>query len=106
MARYQDDETDSFIDSDIGYPNRRAQHRGYVVMVFLLFLVGVLALVGGAMQNWHTIVSAFPTLASLQDSAAWSQFFDGAGRLIVIGLIVIFAALFLRWRIRRARRRR
>jgi hypothetical protein len=97
---YDRDDTDIFIDTDIGYPNRRAQYRGHLFLVF-----GVLALVGGVLQSGQQIGSAFPTLASLQNGAAWGKFFEGFGRLIAVGLFVIFVALILRWRIRRARRR-
>ncbi len=106
MAGYREDENDAFIDTDIGYPNRRAQYRGHLAIVFFILAAGVVALVAGLMEGGQEIAGAFPTVASLSEGAAWAKAFDGLGRLTTIGLIVIAVALLWRWRIRRARARR
>lgn len=104
-AGYKKEDPDAYLDSDTAVPDSRAQRRGHVLLVCLLLLFGVVALVGGVLQSGQQIGSAFPTLASLQNGAAWAKFFDGLGRLVAVGLFIIITALFLRWRIRRARRR-
>jgi hypothetical protein len=104
-AADRDPDTDDFLGEDIGYPNPRAQYRGYRMLLALIFLAGVVALIGGALQGGQQIVSAFPTAQALTDGAAWAKFFAGLGQVGTVGLIVVVAALFLRWRIRRKRRR-
>ena len=100
----RDDRNDAYLDSDIGYPDRRAQRRGHLFLVFLIFAAGVVALIGGVLEGAREIASAFPSAEALGEGAAWTKFFAGLGRLGIVGLIVILAALILRWRIRRKRR--
>lgn len=102
---HRDPDNDDFIGEDIGYPNRRAQYRGYRVLVGLILVAGIVALVGGVLQGAGTIGAAFPSLQSLTQVAAWAQFFSGLGQMATVGLFVVIAALLLRWRIRRHRRR-
>ncbi len=102
--RAADADNDDFIGQDIGYPNRRAQRRGHRIFVGFILLAGVVALIGGVLQSGDRIAAAFPTAQSLVQVAAWAQFFAGLGQMATIGLIVVIAALFVRWRIRRKRR--
>jgi hypothetical protein len=105
MAGYRQDENDAFLDTDIGYPNRRAQYRGHLAIVFLILVAGVVTLIAGISEGTQEIAGAFPTVASLSEGAAWAKLLTGLGRLTTVGLIVIAVALLWRWRIRRARRR-
>lgn len=104
LARRMADENDAFLDSDIGYPNRRAQYRGHRVMIFLILVAGFVALVGGLIQGAEEIGRAFPTLSSLAEGSAWMTFLSGTGRIAAVGLIAVLFALVWRWRIRRRRR--
>ncbi len=104
-AAPRDADGDDFLGEDIGYPNPKAQRRGHRLLLAFIVLAAIVALVGGALQSGDRIMAAFPTAQSLTEGAAWATFFSGIGRLAAIGLIVLVAVLFLRWRIRRAHRR-
>jgi hypothetical protein len=95
------DDNDAFIDSDIGYPNPKAQRRGQKVLIALMLLAGVAALVGGMLQGAQRIAAAFPNAQALLEGAAWTTFFAGLGQMGLVGLIVVAIALIWRWRIRR-----
>lgn len=97
------DDTDSFIDSDIGYPNPRAQRRGHKVLIVVMLLAGVVALIGGLVQGAQEIVAAFPAGSSLLEGAVWMKVLSGLGEMVTVGLIVIAIALIWRWRVRRRR---
>lgn len=98
-------DNDNFIGEDIGYPNRRAQYRGYRLLLGFILFIGLLALIGGVLESANRIAGAFPTGEALLEGAAWAKFFGGLGQLATVGAIVVAAALLLRWRIRHARRR-
>jgi hypothetical protein len=94
---------DDFLGEDIGYPNRRAQYRGFRFVLLLIALAGVAAIVFGLIQSGQEILAAFPTWDSLGDKAAWLRLLQGLGDLAVAGLFVTALALYLRWRIRKRR---
>jgi hypothetical protein len=95
---------DAYIDSDIGHPNPRAQHRGHMAFVVLILIAGIVAIVAGVVQSAEETIHAFATPSALLDGAAWLNFLSGAGRLTAFGLIVTAVALLWRRHIRRARR--
>ncbi|MDE2184628.1 MAG: hypothetical protein KGJ78_16535 [Alphaproteobacteria bacterium] len=100
-----DPDSDDFLGEDIGYPNRRAQYRGYRIVRAAMLGAGILALVFGLLEGGSEIRHAFPTMASLSDGAAWSTFWAGLGTLAKVGLALILVALVWRWRKRRRTRR-
>jgi hypothetical protein len=104
MSGYGTDDNDAYLDSDIGYPNRRAQYRGHRVLIFFILVAGLVALIGGMIQGTEEIARAFPTLSSLAQADAWMTFLSGTGRIAAVGLIAVLFALVWRWRIRRRRR--
>jgi hypothetical protein len=99
------DDNDSFIDSDIGYSNPKAQRRGHKILIAFMLLAGIAALVGGLLQGAQQIAAAFPNAQALLEGPAWMAFFAGLGQMGTVGLIVTAIALVWRWRIRRSRRR-
>lgn len=101
--RHMADDNDSFIDSDVGFPNPKAQRRGHKVLIVLMLLAGVVALIGGLAQGAREIAGAFPTVASLLEGAAWMKLLSGLSEMATVGLIVIVIAMIWRWRIRHRR---
>ena len=97
---------DDYLGEDIGYPNREAQYRGYRFKLRLLFVAGVLAVVFGLGESGENVIAAFPTASALFEKAAWVRLLGGLGGLTEVGLAVLLAVLFLRWRNRRSASRR
>lgn len=97
------DDSDSFIDQDIGYPNPSAQRRGHKVLIAFMLLGGIAALIGGLLQGAQQIAAAFPTVSAVMEGAAWMRVLSGLSEMATVGAIVIAIALIWRWRIRRKR---
>lgn len=96
-------DNDGFIGCDIAPPNRRAQKRGHQLVIVFLLLAGVVALIAGLSEGLQGAAAAFPNGNALLQAQAWGRFFEALGQVGTIGLIVIAAALVLRWLIRRRR---
>jgi len=97
---------DDFLGEDIAHPNLRAQYRGFRMVLGLFLAAGVVALVLGSIDGAKDVAAAFPSFSSVGEGAAWSRFFSGLGTLATVGAIIVLAALFWRWKMNRARRRR
>jgi len=98
--------SDDFLGEDIAPPNRRAQYRGFRMILGFVLAAGIVALVLGSIEGANNIAAAFPTFSSVLDGAAWSRCLSGLSTLMTVAAVVVFTALFWRWRIGRARRRR
>jgi hypothetical protein len=92
-------------NNDSEPPNHQAHRRGFIVIVIVFALALVAAFVCGLMKSASQIGTAFPTLSSLTEVAAWDRFFAGFGRLVAIFLAALLVVMVVRRRRRKAQKK-
>jgi len=102
--RSPEETPDDYFHSDIGYYNVPAESRALRRVGFGVLKVGTVVAIGIAvMDAMYKMTTAFTSLSSLFEGAAWGQFLLDLGAFTKIGLFVLAGALL--WQLLRRRKK-